>query len=133
VQKRLGEAREQVSYTEDNYVEKPAINLFSSIGWETLDCYSETFGPESLLGRENRSEVVLTRELRAALNQINPDCTSNEIELAVEELNRDRSAMSDMAANEAGYKLIRDGVKVKANTDKIVARLRLTSASFKTT
>jgi len=107
-----------MTYTEDSYVEQPAINLFSDIGWQTLDCYSETFGEDGLLGRENRSEVVLTRELREALTQINPDCTSNEIILAIDELSRDRSVMSAMAANETGYKLIREGVKVKADDEK---------------
>lgn len=43
--------------TEDTLVEQLAINLFSDIGWQTLDCYSEVFGEERTLGRENRSEV----------------------------------------------------------------------------
>tara|TARA_R110000822_G_scaffold60287_2_gene150153 strand:- start:7679 stop:10858 length:3180 start_codon:yes stop_codon:yes gene_type:complete len=106
-----------MSYTEDALVEKPAINLYSEIGWQTLDCYSETFGEDSLLGRDNRSEVVLIRELREALIQINPGCTANEINLAIDELNRDRSAMSSIAANETSYKLLREGVKIKADDD----------------
>lgn len=106
-----------MSYTEDSYVEQPAINLFSSIGWENIDCYSETFGDEGLLGRESRSEVILIRELREALTIINPDCTANEINLAIEEIARDRSAMSAIAANEACYKLIKNGVSVKADAD----------------
>ena len=106
-----------MTYTEDALVEQPAINLFSEIGWGTLDCYSETFGEDGLLGRENRSEIVLVRELRDALTQINPDCTANEINLAIEEISRDRSAMSAIAANEACYKLLREGVKVPADDE----------------
>lgn len=106
-----------MTYTEDALVEQPAINLFSEIGWKTVDCYSETFGEEGLLGRDNRSEVVLVRELREALVTINPNCTANEINLAIEEINRDRSAMSAIAANEACYKLLKEGVKVKADAD----------------
>ena len=105
-------------YSEDALVEQPAINLFSDIGWKTLNCYSETFDEDGLLGRENRSEVVLTRELRESLTQVNPDCTANEINLAIDELSRDRSAMSAIAANETGYKLIREGVKVKADDEQ---------------
>jgi len=106
-----------MTYTEDKLVEQPAINLFADIGWETLDCFSEVFGEDGTLGRENRSEVILVCELRAALIEINSDCTNNEINLAVEEITRDRSVMSEMAANEQCYKLLREGVKVKADAD----------------
>ena len=106
-----------MTYTEDELIEQPAINLFSDIGWQTLDCCSETFGKEGTLGRDNRSEVILVRELREALIKINPACTENEINLAIEEISRDRSVMSAMTANEACYKLIREGVKVKADDE----------------
>lgn len=115
-----------MTYTEDELIEQPAINLFSDIGWLTLDCYSEVFGEEGTLGRDNRSEVILVRELREALIKINPACTENEINLAIEEIVRDRSVMSAMAANEACYKLIREGVKVKAddeNEDSITVKV----------
>ncbi len=107
-----------MAYTEDELVEQPAINLFYDIGWQTVDCYSETFGEEGTLGRDNRSEVILVRELREALITINPSCTINEINLAIEEIERDRSAMSAIAANEVCYKLLKEGVKVKADDDK---------------
>jgi type I restriction enzyme R subunit len=116
-----------MSYTEDGLIEQPAIKLFSAIGWQTLDCYSETFGDDGLLGsdasssvslgRETRSDIVLVRELRQALSQINPECTANEINQAIDELRRDRSAMSPVAANEACYKLLREGVKVSADDE----------------
>ena len=115
-----------MTYTEDALIEQPAINLFSEIGWQTLDCYSEVFGKEGTLGRDNRSEVILVRELRTALIKINPACTENEINLAIEEIARDRSVMSAMAANETSYKLIREGVKVKAddeNEDSVTVKV----------
>ena len=106
-----------MTYTEDALIEQPAINLFSAIGWQTLDCYAETFGEDGLLSRDNRSEVVLVRELHQALTHINPNCTANEVNLAIDELNRDRSAMSPVAANETCYKLLREGVKVPADDE----------------
>ena len=115
-----------MTYTEDELIEKPAINLFSDIGWQTLDCYSEVFGEEGTLGRDNRSEVILVRELREALIKINPACTENEINLAIEDIVRDRSVMSAIAANEASYKLIREGVKVKSddeNEDSVTVKI----------
>lgn len=106
-----------MTYTEDALIEQPAINLFAELGWQTLNCYSETFGEAGLLGRGNRSEVVLVRELRLALEAINPSCTANEISLAIDVLSRDYSAMLPVAANEACYKLLKEGVKVKADAD----------------
>ena len=106
-----------MTYTEDVFVEQPAIKLFESLGWRTLDCYSEVFGEDGMLGRENRGEVILVRELRKALVKINPDCTANEIDSAVDEIVRDRSVMSPIAANEETYKLLREGVKVKADAE----------------
>ena len=105
-----------MTYTEDNLTEQPAIKLFESLGWLTVDCMSESFGEDGLLGRENRSEVVFVRELRTALKTINPECTSNEIELAIEELTRDRSALLPVAANQKCYQLLKEGVKVEADS-----------------
>lgn len=48
-----------MTYSEDSYAEQPAMNLFSSIGWQTLDCYSESFGAEGTLGRELRAALIL--------------------------------------------------------------------------
>jgi type I restriction enzyme R subunit len=59
-----------MTYTDGILVEQPAINLFSEIGWQTLDYYPVTFGDDSLLGRDNRSDAVIVRELREALTQI---------------------------------------------------------------
>ena len=39
-------------FTEDPLVERPAIQLFSSLGWETVSALEETSGPGGTLGRE---------------------------------------------------------------------------------
>jgi len=44
-----------------------------------LDCFSEVFGEDGMLGRDNRSEVILVRELREALIKINPACTIKKL------------------------------------------------------
>jgi type I restriction enzyme R subunit len=59
-----------MTYTEATLIEQPTINLFAKLGWQTLDCYSETYDEDTLLGRDNRSEIVIVRELREALTQI---------------------------------------------------------------
>ena len=66
-------------YSEDALVEQPAIALFAELNWETLCCYHETFGPAGTLGREAKSEVVLTRRLRPALDSLNHEVTAGSI------------------------------------------------------
>ena len=52
-------------YSELLLVEKPAIELFQTLGWEALDCYHETFGEQGLLEKQERSATVTaTSELR---------------------------------------------------------------------
>lgn len=54
------------SYTENSLVERPAIALLGELGWETANCFYETFGPKGTLGRETPYDVVLEPKLRAA-------------------------------------------------------------------
>src|SRR6266566_564012 len=98
-------------------LEANAMELFEELGWEAVDCYYETFGPTSLLGRETSEQVVLERRLRAALLKLNPGITALAIDLAVEELSKDRNVLSPVRANQEIYKLLRDGVKVPIRRD----------------
>ncbi len=98
--------------SEDAAIEQPAIALFAELGWETLNCYHENFGPLSLLGRETSAEVVLRHRLRFAIEKLNPGLSTNAVEIAIQELTQDRSAMSASRANQAVYKLLKDGVRV---------------------
>jgi len=99
-------------YSEDALVEQPAIAVFSDSGWETANCYHEQLGPSGTLGRDNTQEVVLTRRLRPALTKLNPDLPATAIDLAIDEMTRDRSAMIAVQANREVYRLLKDGVKV---------------------
>src|ERR1039457_31699 len=105
------------AYTEDQLVEQPAIGLFAELGWQVA-------GPPpnagvageprdaGLLGRETKGEVVLVSRLRAALVKLNPALPPEAINAAVDELTRDRSAMSLEAANHEVYLLLKEGIKV---------------------
>jgi type I restriction enzyme R subunit len=104
-----------VSYnpdSEDAAIERPTIALFAELGWETLNCYHEDFGRLSLLGRETMAEVVLPNRLKTAIEKLNPGVSSNAVEIAVQELTKDRSAMSPARANQAVYRILKNGVKV---------------------
>jgi type I site-specific restriction-modification system R (restriction) subunit len=50
--------------------------------------------------------------LRTALERLNPELSSEAINLAIEELTRDRSTMSAAAANREVYHLLKNGVQV---------------------
>ena len=100
------------AYTEDQLVEQPALGLFSILGWQTVSAMDETFGVGGTLGRETKGEVVLTDRLRAALTKLNAGLPAEAIQTAIDELARDRSAMSLEAANREIYRLLKDGIPV---------------------
>jgi type I restriction enzyme R subunit len=100
------------AYTEDQLVEQPAIGLFAELGWQTVSAMEEIFGKDGTLGRETTSEAVLVSRLRPALQRLNPTLPPEAITLAVDELTRDRSAMSPAGANREVWNLLREGVKV---------------------
>ena len=61
------------TFSEDTLIEQPAIALFASLGWETANCFDETFCPEGMLGRDTSSEVRLLSRLLPALERLNPN------------------------------------------------------------
>ena len=100
-------------YSEDQLIEQPAIGILETMGWETLNCYSEFEQVEgSPLGRQTKSEVILTSRLRPALAQLNPDATEDTITKAIEQLTDSRALMSPVEANREIYTLLKDGVRV---------------------
>ena len=114
-----------MTYTEDALVEQPAIQLFSDLNWETVTCWDEVFGSldESLVdnpmffGRETRNDVVLFSRLKSALLKLNPDISSLIIQEAIDEIARDRSAMTAISANEEVYELLTSGYVYTTNTE----------------
>src|SRR6266508_3099877 len=88
-----------IDYSEDALIEKPAIALFKSLRHDFRNCFYETFGPTGTLGRETTADVVLARYLRPALERLNPDFPPEAIDLAIEELSKDRSSLSPASAN----------------------------------
>jgi type I restriction enzyme R subunit len=99
-------------YSEDALVEQPAIALLSTLGWESFNAYREFDHGVSPLGRETKAEVVLKTRLRLALLRLNPDVAIESIHQAIEELTRDRSRMSAVAANREIYLLLKNGARV---------------------
>jgi type I restriction enzyme R subunit len=88
------------TYTEDHLVEQPAIELIrDDLQWDYLYCYDEWSSGSSSLGRETRRDVVIVSRLRPALVKLNPELPEAALDAAIEELARDRSALSLVEAN----------------------------------
>ena len=100
------------AYTENQLVEQPAIELFAQLGWQTVSAQDEVFGTGGTLGRETKGDVVLVARLRAALQHLNLELPAEALATALDELTRDRSAMSLEAANREVYQLLKDGIMV---------------------
>jgi len=100
------------SYSEDGLVEQPAIRLFAELGWETVNATDEVLGPDGMLGRDVKGDVILKARLRSVLQRLNEGFPETAIDAAMDEVSRDRSAMTPEAANRELWMLMRDGVKV---------------------
>ncbi|WP_257295847.1 type I restriction endonuclease subunit R [Endozoicomonas sp. YOMI1] len=107
-----------MTYTEDLLIEQPAINLFGEMGWETAICWDESFGVDGTFGRDNRSDVILYQPLKDAIRKLNPGIDPVILQNAVDEMARDRSAMSAIAANEEIHQLLKQGYKFVDSTDE---------------
>lgn len=102
-------------YSEDLLIQAPTAELLEKeLSWQSVFAYNdEDFGPDSLLGRNNDSEVVLTREVLAALRRLNPGLPDEAYSQALAQVVRDDITKTLIALNEEKYKLLRDGVPVK--------------------
>ncbi len=76
--------------SEDRLVQQTfAEHLRDRLGWENVYAYNEeTFGPQGTLGRASERDVVLVRDLRPALERLNPDIPLFSREQAIEKLTR---------------------------------------------
>ena len=102
-------------YSEDLLIQAPTAEfLEQELGWTSVLAYNdEAFGPDSLLGRTSDAEVVLAREVMAALKRLNPGLPDEAYAQALALVVQDDITKTLIALNEEKYKLLRDGVPVK--------------------
>ena len=100
--------------SEDRLVQQTfAEHLEIKLGWDSVYAHnSETFGPAGTLGRASERDVVLVRDLRAALAMLNPKLPQPVREQALEKLTRADATRSLLQHNREFYGFIRDGVPV---------------------
>jgi type I restriction enzyme R subunit len=109
-----------VKLTEDTLVQRTTAEyLHERLGWDSVYAYNnEDFGPNSLLGRQSDREVVLRRDLRAALIKLNHDLPENAYDEAIRQLTEISASQNITAANREKYELLRNGVQVTYRNDK---------------
>jgi type I restriction enzyme R subunit len=102
-------------YSEDLLIQAPTAELLEKqLGWQTVFAQDdEDFGAVSLLGRSNDTEVVLKREVLAALKRLNPGLPPEAYSQALAQVLQDDITKTLIALNEEKYRLLRDGVPVK--------------------
>ena len=101
--------------SEDRLVQATfAKHLEQVLGWDSVLAWNEeTFGPDGTLGRANTRQAVLTRDLRAALERLNPDLPASAIEDAIRDLTLYDVSRSMLQHNRDFYRLLRGGVPVE--------------------
>ncbi len=106
--------------SEDRLVQKTfADYLHDKLNWDCVYAWNdETFGPAGTLGRNSEREVVLIRDIRAALERLNPALPATAIDDAVQKLTRYDFARSLPQHNREFYRYLRDGVPVSYKNDK---------------
>ncbi len=117
-------------YTEDTLVQQTTAEYLETVlGWESVYAYNhEDFGPDSLLGRKDDHEVVLTRSLRDKLVELNPALPNEVYDDAVRQISATVASQTLLATNREKYDLIKGGVQVRfrnADGERVRQRLRV--------
>lgn len=113
--------------SEDRLVQATfAEHLERQLDWESVYAWNEeTFGPGGTLGRDSTRDVVLKRDLRAALARLNPELPANAVEEAVAALSRYDHTRTVVQHNQAFHAMLRDGVPVHWRDERGQARQTL--------
>ena len=105
-------------YSEDGLVEAASQEVLEALGWTVEYAWSkETFSTradrsDGLLGRANKSEVILVRQLLTALRALNPDFPETAYQQAVDALSSQVADKHLVAINQEKHDLLVKGVPV---------------------
>ncbi len=106
-------------FSESDLVEKPTIELFASLGWQTANLFGE-FGKggaaQSSEGRESKRQAFLPNRLWQALRLLNPAIDEAALGEACSILARDRGAIDPVRANAEFYVLLLNGIRIKVRS-----------------
>src|SRR5690606_13034544 len=100
-------------YSEDALIEQATEDVLKELGWTVITAWqNETFGETGLLGRDNRTEVVLERHLLAALKRYNPSLPDLAYSRAIEKIVQKEAGKTTAQQNKSKSLLLRNGVEV---------------------
>ena len=106
-------------YNEDNLVEEATCDIFKELGWQIETAWhNETFGEAGLLGRENKSEVILSKFLLPVLEKLNPNLPKTAYKDAYLKIAQREADKKLDRINKEKYELIKSGVQVSFTDDK---------------
>lgn len=106
-------------YSEDALIEQATHDVLQELGWAVVTAWTkETFGEQSLLGRENKQEVILKRYVIQALAKLNPDLPLSVYEQAHELLAQKVADKTLARINKEKYDLLKNGIPVSFTNDK---------------
>jgi type I restriction enzyme R subunit len=119
-------------YSEDNLIENATQDVLEELGWHVKTAWTkETFGENGLLGRENKSEVILTRYLLAALQKLNPGLPVLAYQQAIEQIAQKSADKTLIQINKEKYSLFKEGVPVSfTNVNSELEKRRLKVFDF---
>ena len=101
-------------YGEDKMIQQDTARILAEeLGWTSINAFDETEGDPTLLGRSSRTEVVLTRDVRLALERLNPGLPEAAYTLALEQVLAHDRSKTLVAINQDKHELLRNGVLVK--------------------
>lgn len=106
-------------YSEDNLIENATQDVLEQLGWTVVSAWKkESFGADGLLGREDKSEVVLVRFLLKALKKLNPNHPELAYQQAIELITQNVADQTLGRINKDKSNLLKNGVPVSYTNDK---------------
>lgn len=100
-------------YSEDALIEQATEDVLKELGWTVITAWqNETFGEGGLLGRDNKTEVVLERHLLSALRRYNPGLPDLAYSRAIEKIVQKESGKTTAQQNKSKALLLKNGVEV---------------------
>lgn len=100
-------------YSEDALIENATEEVLKELGWTVVTAWkNESFGENGLLGRDNKKEVILERNLIEALKKLNPSLPDLAYTRAIEKISQREADKTIAQQNKSKYSLLKNGVEV---------------------
>ena len=100
-------------YSEDGLVENATEEVLKALGWRVVKAWkNETFGPDGLLGRTDKSDVILKRDVLKALKALTPDLPASAYTEALYQITEKSADKTLGQINKDKHELLTKGILV---------------------